>query len=364
MAVSKVAALATAGLVLFFILMLLLGVLVSGPQNQQGGPAAQGLPGVVCAPPGKTPDQAVAGFANDQLQNAGLIVAAGDEVGAPQRAQVIAIATAMQESGLHNLNHGDLDSLGLFQQRASWGPVAVREDPKATAKLFYARLLSVPGWQTMPLTEAAQRVQVSALPDAYAKWESAADQVLGDVLHITCEPGGGSAPGGEVAPGQPVPASPLTEQVIARATAQVGKPYAWGGGSATGPTHGISDGGGAADKAGDTAKIGFDCSGLMVYAFAGIGITVPHQTQAIWAQFPPPITNRAQIQPGDMILLSSNGQPSGIDHVGLYLGGGRVVDAPESGLNVRIEPNIWANPYWSAHFIGAVQATTTVGSRA
>jgi len=357
---SKVAVMATAGLVLFFILMLLLGVLVSGAQDQQGGLAGQGLAGVVCAPPGWTPGQAVAGFANDQLQNAGLIVAAGDEVGAPQRAQVIAIATAMAESGLHNLNHGDLDSLGLFQQRASWGPVAVREDPKASAKLFYARLLAVPGWQRMPLTEAAQRVQVSALPDAYATWEAAADQVLGGVLHIICQPAGpsgSSAPGGGVTPGQPVPASPLTEQVIARATAQVGKPYAWGGGSAAGPTHGISDGGGGADKAGDTAKIGFDCSGLMVYAFAGIGITVPHQTQAIWAQFPPPITDRAQLQPGDMILLSSNGQPSGIDHVGLYLGGGRVIDAPESGLNVRVEPHIWTNPYWSAHFIGAVRAT-------
>jgi cell wall-associated NlpC family hydrolase len=354
---------ACAGLVLALVLLVVV-IATGGPRGGDGG---QGLPGVVCAAPGGSPGQPVPGFAADQLTNASAIVAAGDEVGVPRRAQVIAVATAMQESGLRNLTYGDRDSLGLFQQRSNWGPVAVREAPRSAAKLFYSRLLAVAGWASLPLTVAAQRVQASSLPDAYAKWEAKADQLVGAALGITCQPAGtggppGGGPGGT--PGQTPPGDPLAQQVMARALAQVGLPYAWGGGNASGPTRGISDGGGAADRAGDSRKIGFDCSGLMVYAFAGIGITVPHQTQAIWAAFGPPITDRAQIQPGDMIMLSGNGQPSGIDHVGLYLGGGRAVDAPESGTSVRIEPNIWANPYWSTHFVGALRPTASAAHKA
>jgi cell wall-associated NlpC family hydrolase len=101
----------------------------------------------------------------------------------------------------------------------------------------------------------------------------------------------------------------------------------------------------------------------MVYAFAGIGVTVPHQTQAIWAAFGPPITERNQIQPGDLIMLSDNGQPGGIHHVGLYLGNGQVIHAPESGSTVRIVPNIWTNPYWSSRFIGALRPTARTSPR-
>jgi cell wall-associated NlpC family hydrolase len=346
--------LGVAAVAAFLAFLLLITVLTVGSQGPSGiGP---GLPGVVCAPPGGAPGQPIAGFANDQLVNAAAIVAAGQEIGAPARAQVIAVAAAMQESTLRNLPHGDRDSIGLFQQRTSWGPNAVRMDPKAAAKLFYARLLAIPGWQQLPLTVAAQRVQISALPDAYAKWEAKASQVVGAALGIVCQPGAG-------APGQPLPADPLAALAIARAVAQVGVPYAWGGGNAAGPTLGISDGGGAADRAGDSRKIGFDCSGLMVYAYAGIGITVPHQTQAIWASFQPAIRDRNQVQPGDMIMLSSNGQPGGIDHVGLYLGNGQVVHAPESGSAVRIVPNIWASPYWTSHFIGALRPTGRTSPR-
>jgi cell wall-associated NlpC family hydrolase len=359
--VGKLMAAVGVALALFLAFLVFLTVVVTGQGDQPGGVDAQGLPGVVCAPAGGAPGQAVAGFVNDQLANAGLIVAAGTEAAAPQRAQVIAVATAMQESGLHNLTYGDRDSLGLFQQRANWGPVTAREDPKASAHLFYAHLLAIPGWQTMPLTQAAQLVQASALPDAYAKWEAKADLVVGATLGITCQPA--TPPGGTV-PGLPTVTDPQVQAVLARAVAQIGVPYAWGGGSASGPTQGISDGGGAADRAGDSHKVGFDCSGLMVYAFAAAGITVPHQTQAIWSTFPPPITDRAQIRPGDMIMQSTNGQPSGIDHVGLYLGNGQVLDAPESGSNVRIEHNVWApGSWWSTHFIGALRPIANAAAR-
>jgi len=100
----------------------------------------------------------------------------------------------------------------------------------------------------------------------------------------------------------------------------------------------------------------FDCSGLALYAYAQIGVSVPHQTQAIWSAFPPAITNPADVQPGDLVLLSNNHQPSGIHHVAIYLGNGQVVEAPETGLSVRrVTSNIWTDPYWSSQFIGAVR---------
>jgi hypothetical protein len=121
----------------------------------------------------------------EQMANARTIVRVAKERGLPDRAAVIAVATALQESKLHNLGHlgerNDHDSQGLFQQRPSsgWGTVEQITDPEYASNAFYAGLEQVDGWQEMPLTEAAQTVQVSAYPDAYAQWEEmAADIVL------------------------------------------------------------------------------------------------------------------------------------------------------------------------------------------
>jgi hypothetical protein len=109
----------------------------------------------------------------EQLANARTIVSVGTKRRIPARGQIIALATAMQESGLRNLAGGDRDSIGLFQQRPSqgWGTPAQIGDPVYAAGKFYDKLATIRGWQTMPLTEAAQAVQGSALPSAYAKWE-------------------------------------------------------------------------------------------------------------------------------------------------------------------------------------------------
>jgi hypothetical protein len=79
----------------------------------------------------------------------------------------------MQESSLRNIAWDDRDSVGLFQQRPSqgWGSAEQLMDPTYAAGKFYDKLLTISGWQAMPLTQAAQAVQVSALPDAYARWE-------------------------------------------------------------------------------------------------------------------------------------------------------------------------------------------------
>ncbi|MEU4402311.1 hypothetical protein [Micromonospora orduensis] len=108
----------------------------------------------------------------DQMANAATIAAIGAQRGMPERAVVVALATAYQESGLRNLADGDRDSVGLFQQRPSqgWGTQAQIRDPRYAANRFYAALKKVRGWEKMRVTDAAQRVQRSAFPEAYQKW--------------------------------------------------------------------------------------------------------------------------------------------------------------------------------------------------
>jgi hypothetical protein len=146
--------------------------------------AACAAPMTVTSPAGSGTPPAGAGawptvgtWSSEQVTNAATIVAVGQQMHVPARGWVIAVATAMQESGLHNLGDqgsaNDTDSLGLFQQRASqgWGTPAQILDPAYAATQFYKRLIQVANWQDLPLTVAAQDVQRSAYPDAYGKWE-------------------------------------------------------------------------------------------------------------------------------------------------------------------------------------------------
>jgi hypothetical protein len=132
------------------------------------------LPGGTCTVPGSavtlTPEQAA---------SAATIADVGRARGLPERAVVIALATAQQESRLRNLDHGDRDSLGLFQQRPSqgWGSEAEVQDPAYAAGIFYDRLVQVPGWESGRLTEVAQAVQRSGFPEAYQQWEPMATEL-------------------------------------------------------------------------------------------------------------------------------------------------------------------------------------------
>jgi LysM repeat protein len=123
----------------------------------------------------------------EQRTNAATIVRVGRSLGVSDRGLVIALATAMQESNLRNLAHGDRDSVGLFQQRPSqgWGTPGQLQDTVYATELFFGGsrnpnpgvtrgLLDIPGWSSMSLTEAAQAVQRSAYPKAYAQWEQSA----------------------------------------------------------------------------------------------------------------------------------------------------------------------------------------------
>src|SRR5207244_5113471 len=109
----------------------------------------------------------------DQATNATTIAAVGKRMGLPDHAVTVGLAAALQESNLHNLAHGDRDSLGLFQQRPSqgWGTASQVQDPVFASTAFFTHLAKVDGWQTLPVTTAAQRVQRSGAPNAYAKWQ-------------------------------------------------------------------------------------------------------------------------------------------------------------------------------------------------
>lgn len=112
----------------------------------------------------------------EQAAHATTIAAVGKRMGLPDHAVSVALAAALQESRLHNLSYGDRDSVGLFQQRPSqgWGTPGQLVSPTYAATSFYNRLAGVDGWETLAVTDAAQRVQRSAAPNAYARWETQA----------------------------------------------------------------------------------------------------------------------------------------------------------------------------------------------
>lgn len=276
----------------------------------------------------------------EQLVNAQTIVAVGREAKVPAYGWVVAVATAMQESGLRNLDHGDRDSLGLFQQRAGWGSDSQRMDAAASARMFYTGghqaqpgLLQVQGWESMPVAQAAQSVQRSAFPDAYAKWQSLAVKIVGDpsVLTAVCNGGDGFVDDGSQGSG-----------VFAAALKYLGTPYSWGGGGPNGPGPGFGTG---------ASTIGFDCSSLVQYAWRqGGGLALPRATDAqaaATAHLPPGATLRA----GDLLFFHDPADPSGtFHHTGIYDGNGNMVHAPRTGKTVEVVHDVFSQPYYAAQF--------------
>lgn len=324
-----------------------------------GGLGVNGL----CGGPGGQPDTAGGGGGNaaltgsDQLAYAQLITSVTAQRGLPQQAAVVAIATAAQESRLGQAGMNvavDHDSLGLFQQRPSsgWGTPAQIKDPNYATNKFLDALIGIGDWITKPITVAAQTVQRSAFPDAYAKWEAQArdlaarfwppgvpvggnpaaaarvgTQAAPDGAGAQACPGNGGdglAPGQgstAVPPGFVPPSQPQQAAVVRTALAQLGKPYQWGG---TGPA-------------------AFDCSGLMVAAWREGGVTIP-RTAAVQSTFGAPVATLAQAQPGDLVFIAGAlGTPDRPGHVGMYLGNDQIINAPQEGDPVQIIPaSKWA----------------------
>ncbi|MFT7835718.1 NlpC/P60 family protein [Saccharothrix sp. BKS2] len=305
-------------------------------------------------------EQVEATLTADQMAVARTVVAVGKGLGVTRRGTAIALATAMQESTL-DPNAVSGRSLGLFQQQGELYAGVNRTDPADTARAFYEQLLTrVPDYDDPAVApaEAAQTVQASGAGASwYARWDRWATALAAQLYDgvpaqgatdgaggIACTPGGGSGPIRVLVGGTTITLPPeagilgtLTmphEQattVVAAALSYLGTRYSWGGGNSGGPTIGIRDGG-VADAHGDYATVGFDCSGLMVYAFAQAGITLPRvsQDQQRFGRSLP----WKQAQPGDLLFW---GRPA--THVALYLGALQgvhyMVEAPRSGDVVK-----------------------------
>ncbi|PGH44804.1 hypothetical protein COO58_10450 [Micromonospora sp. WMMA1996] len=169
------------------------GGLAAGPLNHSDGTPApresavavqSRLDTATLIPHGVQGAQSRIDLTDEQTANAKAIIAATKKADMDERAAVVSIATALQESKLENLGHlgdrNDHDSQGLFQQRPSsgWGTVEQITDPEYSTTAFLKALKQVDGWQDMPLTVAAQTVQVSAYPDHYAQWEQQAADIV------------------------------------------------------------------------------------------------------------------------------------------------------------------------------------------
>ncbi|MFD6995110.1 C40 family peptidase [Streptomyces mirabilis] len=293
------------------------------------------------------------GDPEEQIPNAKTIEATGVAMKVPARGQIVALATALQESRLRNLEYGDRDSLGLFQQRPSqgWGTAAQVRDPVHASTKFYEGLLKVSGWQSMTIAQAAQTVQKSGFPDAYAKWEplaTALQKAIAKSLGQTGSSGKDSDTGGEVEQTTsstaavcgasedgpsfgPIPAGSVPEgyQISAKAPksvrmairwglGQLGTPYQWGG-SCSAP-HGQ-------DPMGRC-----DCSSLMQasYKTGGVSLSRTTYTQVKEGK----AVSVDALKPGD--LLFTRGTAKAPEHVGMFIGQGLVLQAPKTGDVVKV----------------------------
>jgi hypothetical protein len=166
----------------------------------------------VCSTTGSATETAAVAYTltPEQAANAATIAAVGRREGLPDHAVTVALATALQESKLRNLSYGDRDSVGLFQQRPSmgWGTPEQLQDPVYAAGAFYSKLTQVRGWQTADVTAAAQAVQRSGAPYAYADWESEARALARAFT--------GQVAAGFTCLSIPSLASPVNAQILAR----------------------------------------------------------------------------------------------------------------------------------------------------
>jgi len=180
--------------------------------------------------PGSNPGSTMT-LTGEQVNNAAIIIAEGRAAGIPEYGWVIGLAAALQESGIKMLDYGDRDSVNMFQQRPSsgWGNHAELSDPHLATRAFYGvadhthnpGLTDIRGWQDMSVARAAQAVQRSAFPDAYAKWEPAARAIVERLAGITdpaATTAGPACTGGSRSNG--VGACPATRQGPAPRTAK------------------------------------------------------------------------------------------------------------------------------------------------
>lgn len=336
-------------------------------------------------------------WSSEQLANARAIAQVGRSVGASQRDILIGIMTAMQESGLRNLSYGDRDSIGLFQQRNAWGSRQQRMDPMESARMFFQGghqgqrgLLAFSNRDQWSLTQVAQKVQVSAFPDAYAKHQNEAQDILRSLGELNSsdltgtEEMGGPTKFGPDQVVQPNGDLDIFAAGVGSPEAEVnGAPAGAGAGAATAPgiesgdeavnfgSEGLFDDmdattptggstfeelfpkqgtvGGNRERVGQLARqllgtpyvwggtdpdSGLDCSGFVQYVLRQVGVSLPRISaqQATAGRR----VDVGQLQAGDLVGWNNSTRNNGADHIAIYLGNGQIIEAPRPGLGVRI----------------------------
>ena len=291
------------------------------------------------------PEQ-VGAWRGQQIHVAAQVIKAGQDRSLDAKTITIAVMTAMAESSLENKAHGDAvraDTVGVFQEGPERGPLEQRMDPYSAAGIFYDHLLDVPGYLDLEPTIAAHRAQNNADPYHYERsWPDAvlmvstltADPGLLENLPATgpvvgCEDGGpGLLEGTGDGTGQ---------AIVEAATHYVGTPYSWGGGDIGGPTLGTY----TSPSLDGTRTVGFDCSGLVMAAVHhATGVTLPHSAEDQGKDARGRLVPRdwSQMRAGDIVSFSEDGSgaPDSFGHVGIYLGGGKMIHAPRPGKSVEI----------------------------
>lgn len=343
-------------------------------------------------------------FTDEQMRNARVIISVGRSVGASDRDILIALMTGFQESGLRNINYGDRDSIGIFQQRNAWGSTRDRLDPVMSARMFFTGgrggqrgLLDFKQRNQWSLTQAAQKVQVSAFPDAYAKHEGAARALYGELSGSFANLGAAAAvtPDQPIVAGLPALADQGDQLVQEQATEPAGvaaatapgiesadQAVAGGGSAAPGiesadrepefsfampagmpgsapgqsfedffPKRGGVVGGGRSLViqyakgllgtpyvfGGNDPSTGLDCSSFTQLALRQAGIELPRISyqQANGGSWGQR-TSINKLKAGDLVAWDNSSRNNGADHVAIYLGNGMVIEEPRPGLGVRI----------------------------
>jgi hypothetical protein len=267
-------------------------------------------------------------------------ITVGKELGVPRAGQIIAVMMALQESGLRMLanpsapaslsfpNDGvgrDHDSIGSAQQRpaSGWGTVEQLMDASYNARAFYGGphgpnrgsprgLLDISGWQGMDKGLAVQAVQVSAFPELYARWESAATAIVGslesDIAPSSCSP----SPQRPRFEGSFGSLSQLRQNILRFTEEGLGGRYVWGG----------------------TAFKAWDCSGYVQWIYRQAGIELPRVEQ--WRVG----VRTEDPQPGDLVVQNPQG-PNDWGHVGIYAGDGMMWSALNPSVGTLLHPISW-----------------------
>ena len=260
------------------------------------------------------------------IQRAALLEAAGGH-----RSDVLERVTVLQQqaTATEEVARTTLAEAGSLKEQAT-AALEVAKNAEISARAQAADLSAQQAQLQTDLAAAQQQLATLIGQQAAAQRTAA--------IAPAPKPAAPPAPPANTPPAGPGSAT-AAQTAIDAAMDYLGTPYAWGGGGTRGPGPGMDP---------DEGVIGFDCSGLTQYAYGQAGITIPRNSRAQYAALPKVASD--ELQAGDLVFWGSGGSdPGSIVHVAIYLGGGKVVQAPESGDVVKVSPMWWRN------YVGAVR---------